>query len=123
MDTTRYIESLIKERYSSVKEFSNQIDVPYTTIRSAFQKGIEGTAISTVLKICKELNLSADLLFNNNIDIFYTSSEEQKIIQDLRRLPPRELDKIIGMIEMKLYEIYGSKKNMEAAEEYSICKI
>jgi hypothetical protein len=118
MDTTKYIESLVKQKYKSVMEFARVLDIPYTTIRSAFEKGIEGTAVSTVLKICKELNISADLLFDNKVELFYTSSQEQKIIQDLRKLPPKELDKVLAVIEFKLYELNLGFSN-QSKTEYS----
>jgi len=118
MDTTKYIESLVKQKYKSVMEFARVLDIPYTTIRSAFEKGIEGTAVSTVLKICKELNISADLLFDNKVELFYTTSQEQKIIQDLRKLPPKELDKVLAVIEFKLYELNLGFSN-QSKTEYS----
>jgi hypothetical protein len=99
-------------------EFARVLDIPYTTIRSAFEKGIEGTAVSTVLKICKELNISADLLFDNKVELFYTTSQEQKIIQDLRKLPPKELDKVLAVIEFKLYELNLGFSN-QSKTEYS----
>jgi len=110
LDRTHIIESLIKTKYKSVRQFSKIIDVPHTTITSMLKTGIGGTGVDTVLKICKELNISLDSLCDNNFNIFYVSSQEQKIIEQLRQLPPQDLDKIIGMIEMKIYEVC-SKKN------------
>jgi hypothetical protein len=118
MDTTEYIESLIKQKYKSVREFSRVIETPYTTVRSALEKGIEGTAVSTVLKMCKELNISADLLFDNKVKLFHTTSQEQKIITDLRKLPPKELDKVLAVIEFKLYELNLGFSN-QSKTEYS----
>ena len=54
---TADIKRKIEENYKSTREFSQSIDVPYTTIKTALTKGFGGTAVDTVLKICSTLKL------------------------------------------------------------------
>ena len=54
---TADIKRKIEENYKSTREFSQSIDVPYTTIKTALTKGFGGTAVNTVLKICSTLKL------------------------------------------------------------------
>jgi len=61
------LKKLILSRYNSMREFSIEIDVPYTTIVSIFQRGIENSSVSNVIKICKTLNISADGLADGEI--------------------------------------------------------
>lgn len=59
-ERTEFIKALIIKRYGSIKNFSNITNIPYTTLKSALQKGIGGTAVNTVIKICHTLNISVD---------------------------------------------------------------
>lgn len=54
---TELISSEIKKQYRSVRSFALSINVPQTTIVSALQKGVSGTAYVTVLKMCEALNI------------------------------------------------------------------
>lgn len=66
---TKLIKSEIKRQYKSVRKFSEESGVPYSTLSNALSKGIGGTSYSTVIKICKLLNLKqaydADLTIFN----------------------------------------------------------
>ena len=67
MNIEEKVKSLILNRYNSMREFSIEIDVPYTTISSIFQRGIENSNVSNVIKICKALNISVDGLADGEI--------------------------------------------------------
>lgn len=66
-------EELLKERilqqFKSVRQFCIDADIPYSTLATAFDKGIEHMTYKTVLKIC-------DILTLNPID--FTPIEEVK---------------------------------------------
>lgn len=61
------LKELILTRYNSIREFSIDIDIPYTTLSSIFQRGIENSNVSNIIKICKALNISVDGLADGNI--------------------------------------------------------
>ena len=110
MNSTLFIKNLILEKYKTLKNFSEIVDIPQSTLSTMFKNGIGGTSIDTIIKICKELNISIDTISDNKYDPFYVTKQEKDILNKLRQLPPQELDKIIGMIELKIYE-FCSKKN------------
>ena len=61
------IKDLIIERYGSVKQFSNKINVPYTTIDTILKRGLLKSNVLNVIKICNELNIDIDELTNNKV--------------------------------------------------------
>lgn len=54
---TEMIKKEIKKQYKSVRNFSNEIGIPQTTLASALKSGISGTAYETVVKICEKLDI------------------------------------------------------------------
>lgn len=61
------LQELILTRYHSLREFTIDIDIPYTTIHSIFRRGIDNSSLSNVIKICKALGISADALADGEI--------------------------------------------------------
>lgn len=56
------VKEIILERYSSMKEFSISIDMPYSTIDNIFKRGFNKVNISNLTAICRALNISLDAL-------------------------------------------------------------
>ena len=54
---TKLIRTEIKRQYKSVRKFSEESGIPYSTLSNALAKGIGGTSYDTVTKICRLLNL------------------------------------------------------------------
>lgn len=52
-----YIKSLIKSHGYTLKAFSQQISMPYTTLLSILNGSIGGAAMDNVLKICNALSI------------------------------------------------------------------
>lgn len=48
----------IKEKYGSIKNFSNEIELPYTTLDSILKRGIMNASASNILKITNKLGIS-----------------------------------------------------------------
>lgn len=61
------LKNLILSRYRSIREFTIEIDMPYTTIDSIFKRKIANSSVSNVIKICKALGISADELADGRI--------------------------------------------------------
>lgn len=68
------IEEKLKDhiltRYKSVREFTIEANIPYTTLDSIFKRGIGNSSVSNVIKICRALNISADKLADGIIDFY-----------------------------------------------------
>ena len=61
------LKALILSRYKSIREFSITIDMPYTTLYTIFERGIENASIGNVIRICKALKISTDELAEGRI--------------------------------------------------------
>jgi len=57
----------ILERYASIREFSQTINMSYSTLDSILKRGISNSSVTNVIKICKALNISADALADGEI--------------------------------------------------------
>ena len=62
--------------------------MPYSTVATIFSRGIDNSSVTTIIKICKELNISVDELANGRI-VTLTHDDQGKteirdIINDLK---------------------------------------
>ena len=67
MTATEKLKECIENKYKSVREFTQRIDMPYTTLHSIFRRGIENSSVSNISKICTSLNISLEALLKNEI--------------------------------------------------------
>lgn len=85
------LKQKILEKYKSVRAFTTAVQIPYSTIDSMLKKGLSGTAVSTVIKVCESLNLDVDALVNGKI-------KEKSPVEE--NLSTEDKDAILG------YKIY-----------------
>lgn len=57
----------ILSRYNSLREFTIEYDIPYSTLSGVLNRGINNSSVGTIIKICKALNISADGLADGEI--------------------------------------------------------
>lgn len=62
------LKQMILERYKSIREFTNVIDMPYSTIDSVLKRGINKASINTVIRICRELKIDTEKLAGGTIE-------------------------------------------------------
>lgn len=67
MTTEEKLKAYILERYKSIREFTIEIDMPYSTLDSVFKRGIDNSSLGVILKVCNALNISADALGKGEI--------------------------------------------------------
>lgn len=67
MSTENKLKDLILTRYRSIREFTQFIDMPYSTFDAILKRGIDNSSVSNIIKICKALGISADALANGEI--------------------------------------------------------
>lgn len=108
------LKSLIIDNYGSVNNFSKTVGVTNSTVASVLTRGIQNASLSTVFKICKALNISADELSKGKIVFAKTSSAnfetlmentrknviEQGSWLDGKELTVAELNFIFGAVDM-----------------------
>lgn len=52
------LKKVILSQYKSVRQFAVEMDIPYSTLVTALERGIEGMAYSTVIRICEALSIN-----------------------------------------------------------------
>ena len=82
MSTEDKLKQLILSKYRSVREFTLDNNLPYSTVASLFTRGISNASITTVIKICQALCISADELSEGNI-VFISEQTKPTKLEDL----------------------------------------
>jgi len=64
-------EDLLKEEilssYKSIREFTETIGMPYSTVDSILRRGVRNSSVDKLIKVCDGLNISADALVDGRI--------------------------------------------------------
>ncbi len=100
MTKAEILKREILQGYRSVRQFAIEMDIPYSTLVTALERGIEGMAYGTVIKMCDKLNL-------NPVD--FTALEEDaslgacllenRVMQNYMKLNQAGKDKILELME------------------------
>ena len=90
------IKDLILNKYRSLREFTQAIDMPYSTFSTIMSRGIENSSVTNVIKICKALGISAD------------GAAEGKIVYSSTELISEEMD-----LDHVITDIKGKILNVE----------
>ncbi len=67
MTTEDRLRNYILSKYRSLREFSQKIDMPYSTINTIMKRGIDNSSVNNIIRICQALNISTDDLVNGKI--------------------------------------------------------
>ena len=119
MTIEEQLNELILSRYKSLREFTQEIDIPYSTMASILKRGIGNSSVTNIIKICKALHISADELSNGRItpvssldnDIEYTDvsdiieSTKKRLLAyaltiDGQKVDKETIDSIIDAIDV-----------------------
>lgn len=87
MEKAEILKKIIRERYKSIRAFCLDIGIPYSTLVTAFERGIDGMAYGTVIQICEKLGLNP-IDFSPLDDSIPASAQmiENKVMQSYMRL-------------------------------------
>ena len=114
MTKAEILKKEILRQYRSVRQFALEMGIPYSTLVTALERGIEGMAYGTVIKMCDKLSL-------NPVD--FTSLErdtnlgekllENRVMQYYVKLNQEGRDKILGLmddyVQIDKYKAKGKK--------------
>lgn len=105
MTREEYLKFLIESKYKSVRAFSIQADIPYTTVRTILENGVGNARVDNIIKICSFLGispeqLSSDFKVNETVaDIMSLSiqlkSIRQKKVYDFAETQLEEQNKVV----------------------------
>ncbi|MBW0769188.1 XRE family transcriptional regulator [Mammaliicoccus lentus] len=62
MEKEQHLKNLIELKSGTVKSFSEEIGLAYTTVRSILERGILNAKVENVIKICRGLNIKPESL-------------------------------------------------------------
>ena len=51
------LRNLILDRYTSLRKFANDADIPYSTLMTLLSRGVGGASFDIVIRICKILGV------------------------------------------------------------------
>lgn len=57
MNREQKLRNLILDRYVSLRQFSKEADIPYSTLTTLLSRGIGGASFDAVILICKKLGI------------------------------------------------------------------
>ena len=96
MTKAEILKQEILRQYKSVRQFALDMEIPYSTLVTALDRGIEGMAYGTVIRMCDKLSL-------NPVD--FSSLEKNEILGENRvmqyyvQLNKKGRKKILEMME------------------------
>ncbi|MCD8916314.1 XRE family transcriptional regulator [Staphylococcus simulans] len=85
MEKEKHLKSLMELKSGTVKSFSNDIGLAYTTVRSILERGILNAKVENVIKICNGLNIKPEDLMNINDTVM-----SRTVTTLIKLLPPRQ---------------------------------
>ena len=113
MTTEERLKELILTRYNSLREFTLDIDIAYSTFDSIMRRGIQNATINNVIKICNALHISADALANGEIVPISANATETKS-------KTRDVADILERAKQELLNNDGLMFNGKVADQESI---
>lgn len=96
------LRELILSKYKSIREFTNEIGMPYTTVDSLLKRGIKKASVDNVMKICSFLSISADALVDGRIEALAEPSQKIDTLAahfEGEQFTDEEMDEIMNFVE------------------------
>ncbi len=62
------LRNLILDKYPSLRQFSVEADIPYSTLMTLLSRDIGGASFDTVIKICRTLNVKPEKFYSDNTE-------------------------------------------------------
>lgn len=66
MTREQMLRNLILDNYPSLRQFSKEANIPYSTLMTILSRGIGGASFDAVIQICQKLRIDP-LTFSRNI--------------------------------------------------------
>ena len=57
MSREQKLRNLILDRYTSLRQFAIETDIPYSTLMTLLSRDVGGASFDVIIKICKQLNI------------------------------------------------------------------
>ena len=103
------LKTEILKKYRSVRQFALDMNIPYSTLVTALDRGIEGMAYGTVIRMCDKLSLNP--IDFSSLDRDTSVSEqllENRVMQYYTKLNKEGREKVLDLmddfVQMKKYK-------------------
>ena len=127
MSREEFLRTIIEDRYGSLRAFTKNIGMPYTTLVSILKRGIGNTSVDSILKICKHLGIPPESLYED--DVFFHDKSNITLIRNITQLSTENKKLVLDYInflknsthtdlEIKSYYKLNSS-NKAKVKEYS----
>lgn len=122
MNIEEQLKQLILSRYKSIRAFSTETKIPYSTLDNIFRRGIGGTGVSTVYKICDALGITVEgithgrLEQKNEVAAVNVSQQELEMLKHYRKLDARGKAAVDGTLSREYAACASIAAVADAAE-------
>lgn len=100
MTKSQIMKKTILTQYKSVRQFAIEMNIPYSTLVTALDRGIEGMSYDTVIRMCNKLNLNP--IDFTSLDVEAQVNEqllENKVMKSYMKLNKDGREKVIELME------------------------
>ncbi|MGO3521711.1 MAG: helix-turn-helix domain-containing protein [Leuconostoc mesenteroides] len=114
MNREMYLKELMEAKYGTVRNFSEQIKVPYTTVRSILERGVLNAKMENIINICKGLGITPEQLYNF----------EDSVVANISKVAVRLTEKRQNNVYNFAKKQYSEQKNViqiPVKSEVSVC--
>lgn len=112
MDRSESMKKEILAQYKSVRQFAMEMKIPYSTLVTALDRGIDGMAYSTVICMCDRLRINPVDFTPMDEDTNNASRKmlQDKVMKQFLKLNKQGRERILeAMADMAQLEKYAAK--------------
>ena len=118
MTKAEILKKEILRQYRSVRQFAMEMNIPYSTLVTALERGIEGMAYGTVIKMCDKLSLNpVDFSSLERDASLGAQLLENRVMQNYVKLNQTGRDKILELMDDFVQIDKYKAKSKKAKEE------
>lgn len=100
MTKAEILKQEILKQYKSVRQFALEMEIPYSTLVTALDRGIEGMAYGTVIRMCDKLSLNpVDFSTLEKGEVLGDKILENRVMQYYIQLNKKGRKRILEMME------------------------
>ena len=100
MTKAEILKQEILKQYKSVRQFAIDMEIPYSTLVTALDRGIEGMAYGTVIRMCDKLSLNpVDFSSLDKGEVLGEKILENRVMHYYIRLNKKGRKRILEMME------------------------
>lgn len=122
MTKAEILKKEILRQYRSVRQFAMEMNIPYSTLVTALERGIEGMAYGTVIKMCDKLSLNpVDFSSLERDASLGAQLLENRVMQNYVKLNQTGRDKILELmddfVQIDKYKAKAKKTNKDKQKQ------